>query len=644
MKGIDLKSIRIINVVKIFTYGIGIISFISIIRYINPLYAGIFLLIFFASIYFEYKNRFYIPRWVVNVFSLSVVAYTIYRINVDELVVQLVEALLIIFAVKFLEEKKTRDYMQIYTLSLFLLAGLGLISLDITFSVYLIITVMILSTSFVLLTFYSQDPDIELNYRTATKILLKSLYIPCAAIPLSVVMFVILPRTQYPLFDFLNRPDRAKTGFTERVRLGAVSNIQEDASVIMRVHMDKIGDEALYWRGIVLDYFDGVTWRSSQKQYVAQNQPLVASGTSVKQVIYLEPYENRYVFALDKPAFISLKGIKRLEDLSYVMPFSIERRLRYEALSIISDAFFEQEIDSKVYLQIPENISVEIKELAKRLTRGSDIISNIHGVYNFFNDGTFKYSLKNLPVSQTPLEDFLFKNRYGNCEYFASAFAIILRLSGIPSRLVGGYRGGYYNEVGKYYLVPQKNAHVWVEAFIEGKGWLRFDPTPASYEAFGSGRKRDIMFRFRIILDTINFYWHAFVINYNLDRQLSIVFAITKTLKRPQFKINLKEMAFIKYVVAFILVVVLIFFSARTFKKGQDKEKYLLSLFYKRLNKYGYKKKASHGLEEFVSHIRDEKVRVKAWEFVRQFEEIYYRDKKLDKTDIKRLKEVIKAL
>ena len=99
-----------------------------------------------------------------------------------------------------------------------------------------------------------------------------------------------------------------------------------------------------------------------------------------------------------------------------------------------------------------------------------------------------------MPLTTHPVEDFLFKYRYGNCEYFASAMAVMLRMSGIPSRLVGGYRGGYYIEVGKYYLIPEKNAHVWVEAYIDNKMgpggphadrqlqlWNRFQEKPVFY-------------------------------------------------------------------------------------------------------------------------------------------------------------------
>ncbi len=644
MKIDNVTTIKIKSLVTIISYLIGAIGFISVYRYINPLYSVAFVFLFILSIFFQYKKRFYIPKWSLNIFSVFLIAFNLYKINTEELITQIVQVLLLIYAVKFLEEKKVRDYMQIYTLTLFLLAGMGLLSLDISFSVYLVVIVIMLSTSFVLLTFYSQEPEMELTKQTAVRIVLKSFYIPCLAIPLSVVMFVILPRTQYPIFDFLNRADKAKTGFTNKVRLGAVSNIQEDASVILRANMEKINNNDLYWRGIVLDFFDGISWTSTDKNPVPQSSSIVASGKTIKQTIYLEPYADRYLFALDKPAFIYLRGVKRLDDLTFRMPSFIEKRLRYDTLSIISDYLFESHVDTKIYLQVPEGISQDIKNLAKSIIKGEDTMQDISSLISFFNSGSFTYSLKNLPITRKPLDDFLFKNRYGNCEYFASACAVMLRLAGIPARLVGGYRGGYYNDVGRYYLVPQKNAHVWVEAFIENKGWIRLDPTPASIDNFALSKKAHFMFRMRLALDLINYYWYAFVINYNLDRQLGIVFAITNAVKKPNLKFNTKMIKHLKYAAVFILISLLLFIVVKVIMKKRDVEKLLLSHFYKRLDRYGYKKRESQGLEEFVEGIKNDSVRTKAWEFTRQFEELYYRDRKLKKNDIKRLKDIIKTI
>ena len=61
-------------------------------------------------------------------------------------------------------------------------------------------------------------------------------------------------------------------------------------------------------------------------------------------------------------------------------------------------------------------------------------------------------------------------------KYYSGMFAILARLQGIPTRLVSGYMGGEYNELGNFYTFRQSDAHTWVESYINGKGWVKFDP------------------------------------------------------------------------------------------------------------------------------------------------------------------------
>jgi transglutaminase-like putative cysteine protease len=81
-----------------------------------------------------------------------------------------------------------------------------------------------------------------------------------------------------------------------------------------------------------------------------------------------------------------------------------------------------------------------------------------------------------------PVNEFVTRTKRGHCEYFASALALMLRSQGIPSRLIVGFKGGEWNEVGDFYEVRQSHAHTWVEAWIappgQPPGWLRLDPTP----------------------------------------------------------------------------------------------------------------------------------------------------------------------
>ena len=110
--------------------------------------------------------------------------------------------------------------------------------------------ILLLTIAAILLTYYAQDPGLALPVNTITKIVTKSLLIPLLAIPLDLSHVCHIPRTPYPLLNFLNRPDKARTGFTDQVRLGAVSDIQEDSTIVLRANMERI-DEMIFTGGVL---------------------------------------------------------------------------------------------------------------------------------------------------------------------------------------------------------------------------------------------------------------------------------------------------------------------------------------------------------------------------------------------------------
>jgi protein-glutamine gamma-glutamyltransferase len=642
---INSHQFKITTIVKGLTYLIGIFSFAAIFVHINIMYALIFLCMLVLSLYFEFKGII-ITRWILTTFSIAIIAFFLSLLDMNDFVTQMMEALLILLGIKFLEQKRVRDYMQIYAISLFLLSGLGLFTPGIIFVAYILLFILLLSIAFIFLTYYAQDPDLEFTRQTVKKMVLKCLWIPILAIPLSVIMFAILPRSQYPLLDFLNRPDKAKTGFTDNVRLGDVSGIQEDTSIIFRATMEKIQETDLYWRGITLDYFDGRSWNATAKKpYIesTSNRPRI-NGRDVKQTIYLEPYHNSYYFGLDKPLFIAQRRIRKYTDFTFTAPVDIERKIRYEVTSIISDAIHEDQIDENKYLQIPEQISQKITTLTKSLIVNEDTTKTIENLFKYLNNGQYQYSLHGLPVTITPLEDFLFISKYGNCEYFASALSIMLRIAGIPSRMVGGYRGGYYNEVGRYYLVPQKNAHVWVEAFIPQRGWIRLDPTPASTDTFAFPREGNLFLKISIFFDTINYYWNTIVINYNLEKQLSIARTVARGLRKPPLHLSIRKHRFVLFLIAITIVLFAVFVAKFLLMNKKTEEMKILSRFLKSMERAGYKKNSSQGLEEFVFFVKDEELKTRAYRFVTDFEKIFYKDKKLNRPDIKNLKNIIEGI
>lgn len=156
---------------------------------------------------------------------------------------------------------------------------------------------------------------------------------------------------------------------------------------------------------------------------------------------------------------------------------------------------------------------------------------------HFATSQEFKYSLRNTPPINSrldPIADFLLNKRSGHCEYYASSLAILLRSMNIPTRLVSGFRPSEYNEVGGYFLVQQKHAHVWVEAYftveeLKSKAlnervpswvkqgmWLRMDPTPSGDGSNARGSFREPSGQtFGVMQDL----WSEMILNMDKTRQ-----------------------------------------------------------------------------------------------------------------------------
>ncbi|WP_420266525.1 transglutaminaseTgpA domain-containing protein [Candidatus Magnetominusculus dajiuhuensis] len=656
-------SIRVETAVKLVSYAIALTGFISVCAYVEYVYSALFVLVVVIAGYLDFKksaaetSQGYVPRWVINVLSVIVIILSVFRMYTDDLVESAVEALLILLSIKFLEKRSFRDYMQVYLISLFLLAGAALLSIDLSFFLYFMIFFFLISPVIVLLTYYSQAPQLIIQREVFVKIVLKTMAIPLLSIPMASIIFLVLPRTDRPFFSFLNRAGRGRSGFADSVTLGGVSSIQQDSSVVFRASMEKLDDELLYWRGVLFDTFDGTSWKSSLPE--DQTHPSRARGRHVRQTIYLEPYGNKYVFALDKPISVSIKNIRSPGGFIYLTKEPITSRLRYDAVSVIEEqqpVTVQQDspgqYDIERYLKLPPDIPEGITALAQTLTKGKDRRAAIEAILTYLKDGGYSYSLEHLPASQSPLSEFLFKTKSGNCEYFASAMAVMLRASGIPANVVGGYKGGQYNNLGGYYMVMQKNAHVWVEAYIDGERWRRYDPTPAAAFSLSIESKGAFLRTLQSSFDALNYYWGVFVINYNFDRQLSMLKKLRTNINVPvvkssllKIRTGLKHLKTTATLIAAALALILLIIILRLiYFNNTPQEKRLLEGFLKRLSNLGFDKKQSDGLEEFIATITDDGLRRRAGMFAVEFEKIYYRDERFTKEQIKRLRAILKTL
>jgi len=128
---------------------------------------------------------------------------------------------------------------------------------------------------------------------------------------------------------------------------------------------------------------------------------------------------------------------------------------------------------------------------------------------------------REVPGGVTPVDAFLFDWREGNCEYFSTAMVMIMRASHVPARNITGFIGGAWNDVGDYLAVREADAHSWVEVYVEGEGWVVFDPTPPSEALPGGGNS--VLAYLGDFVDTIRLSWHKRIIAYDLTQQADLL-------------------------------------------------------------------------------------------------------------------------
>ncbi|HPB33236.1 MAG TPA: DUF3488 and transglutaminase-like domain-containing protein [Caldisericia bacterium] len=631
-----MKKYSVENILKILSYLIGFEIFLFSFRNVSFLYLSISLIIFIFAIYKDFIRYFSINRNLLNFITIIFIVLIFMRITLQDIITPALESLLVLLSIKFIEDKDTRDYLQIFLISILIFVGTTIFSFEISFIIYFLIFIFLFNLAIVFLTYFSQDRKLILNFKEITKISYKTTLIPLISIPITVFLFFTLPRTPYPFFNFSGSTLTARSGFSENVKLGTVSNIQEDNSIIFRANMEKIDDEYLYWRGITLEYFEGDEWSDIDTGPI--DKKIKVEGDTIYQTIYLEPYSGTYFFGLDKPVNITgNRNIYKKDDFTFYAKDILSNRVRYDVISILSDTIEEKIPQNSYYLQLPEDISQDINNLSLSFQSGNEL-DTVKNVENYLKNGDYRYSLKNLPTSNKPIDEFLFDKKQGNCEYFATSMAIILRVNGIPSRVVAGYRGGVYNDLGNYYILRQSDAHLWVEAYIDNIGWIRFDPTTSLLsEEFISNSKK--ISKFSLFIDTINYYYNTLIINYDFEKQISLFNKIREGFKKPEIKISINLKKLSNLILVSLLVIFFLFF--RVFFKKRSYEEKILAIFYKKMEKLGFKKKKSEGLEEFLQKIENSKIKESLTNFVFKFEELYYKDKKIGKEDYIVLKQIL---
>lgn len=454
-------------------------------------------------------------------------------------------ALLILFLVlKLLEMGRVRDGLAVVFLCYFLLLthflnAQGLDVAGFTLAALVAITAALASLA-------------NAGLSATANLRLSALMLAQAA-PFMLVLFLLFPRVQGPLWGMPIDAYSGMSGLSDTMSPGSISNLSLSGEIAFRAKFE--GElppkHMLYWRGPVLSFYDGSTWRAGPRQAKVSLAD-TAPGPAFRYSVTLEPHNKPWLFVLEMPGSLP-PGAILSQEYQVLSKTPVRSRIRYELKSYpdLVQGIDEAAASIDSHLRLPAN-NPRTRALAEQWRResgGGEAV--VRRMLEHIRQERFFYTLTPPLLGESSIDQFLFETRRGFCEHFASAFVFAMRAAGVPARIVTGYQGGERNPVDGYLIVRQSDAHAWAEVWLEGRGWLRIDPTAAVApnrieaglaSAVPVGEPlpfivradlswlRQIRFRWEAVTNT----WNQWVLGYDPQRQREVLSRLG--LREPDWK------------------------------------------------------------------------------------------------------------
>jgi transglutaminase-like putative cysteine protease len=523
--------------------------------------------------------------------------------------------LTVMTSLKFLESRSHRDLLILIFLCYFLIATHFLFSQSILTAGLMLATLLIITATLVLINQRNDEISISIGVKASARLVLMSL-------PLMLILFVLVPRIPGPLWSLTNEQRGGITGLSDSMSPGKISQLIRNNEVAFRVSFkgDIPAQSQLYWRGPVMALFDGSRWTQSKRRNINRLN-ITVFDEPTEYTVTLEPNGERWLLALDMPTQIvadsqmtadfQLTAKKPINDL---LRYTLQSQLRFQA------GLDEPEKYLQLTSQYPADKNPKTIALGQSLARQYDNpVDIVNHVLNMFRTQQYVYTLSPPALRGDTVDQFLFETQRGFCEHYAGSFALLMRAAGIPSRIVAGYQGGEYNELGNYLIVRQSDAHAWTEVWIKNKGWIRIDPTaavspdrielgldqalPDEISSFRIQNRNPLFGNLLFSWDNVQNNWNNWVLNYDERKQSNFL---------QKLGVGIEDSGDMIFALVFMLLTVTGFYwllgwyRARPAKPSRLEQHFNRLL--KKLAKLGFEKKPSEDSRAFLSRVEASKL------------------------------------
>lgn len=466
-----------------------------------------------------------------------------------------VAMLVLLVAFKMLEMHARRDLFVVIFLCLFLILTNFFYSQSIGTALLMLASLAALLTVQLSFQLTGAVPPLRTRLLMGARILLP-------AVPLAAAAFVVFPRVEGPLWGMPDDSHSARTGLSDTMSPGQMANLAQSEETAFRVRFDGPvpPQPQLYWRGPVLANYDGQTWtrlaagrRDVRERPRPQPLSISVSGPALRYQVTQEASQARWLFALEMPQTLPTlpdRGVSLSAELEIQADAPLTQRVRYDLASFVN---FRLQGDSGLddptpWLLLPYGANPRALAAGERLrAREPDPARRAAAVLRDFAGNGYAYTLQPpLLPAEDAIDAFLYRTRAGFCEHYAGAFVFLMRAAGVPARVVTGYQGGELNPIDGYLTVRQSDAHAWAEVWLQGRGWVRLDPTAAvsplrvqrglsnalpPAAPFGMGvlgrliqpDPNSLLARVRYAVGAANNGWNQWVLNYTPQRQRDLV-------------------------------------------------------------------------------------------------------------------------
>ncbi|MDQ0012258.1 transglutaminase-like putative cysteine protease [Variovorax boronicumulans] len=459
-----------------------------------------------------------------------------------------VTLIVILLALKTLELRARRDAFVVFFLGFFAMLTNFFYSQSLLTAFTMLLALLGLLTALVNAHMPVGKPSLLQAARTAG-------WMALAGAPIMLALFLLFPRFA-PLWGTPSDAMAGRSGLSNTMRVGAIAELALDDSIAARIKFDDNRtppQSQLYFRGPVLGQFDGREW-TALPPWGRGGQGLAnlrVTGEPVRYEVTLEPNNRPWLLTLDAaqkaPEAPGLEAVGT-PDLQWISNRPVTDLLRYRAESyprFQSGPVRRAGGQLQAYLALPPGTNPRTAALAAEMRNnpalaGAATPALVQAALQRLRTGGYTYTLEPGVYGNDTADEFWFDRKEGFCEHIASAFVVLMRNLGIPSRIVTGYQGGELNSIDNYWIVRQRDAHAWTEVWQEDAGWVRVDPTasvapgrigqlqrlapqPGLFAGAIGAMSPTLVQNLRAAWEAVNNGWNQWVLNYTQSRQLNLL-------------------------------------------------------------------------------------------------------------------------